>query len=639
GAARRGLGELRPEVRRHVEAFAAGINAYYDAHRDEAPPWWGDRRVEPAMVLAFGRMFLYNWSIDEAYGDLERGGVEPGVARAQRGSNQFAVAPERSQSGAAILAIDPHLSWSGPSRFWEFRIHAGELQGSGVSLPGFPYIGLGHTRFLAWAMTTGGPDTADVYELRLADDGSDRYLHDDEWRPLVARTISLEVADAEPVTRTLWSSHHGPVIARDGNRAWAARIAYGDIATGVEAWYELNFGTDYEGAVRAMETGTVFPQNVMVADTAGNIYYQRTGRVPIRPDGYDWSRPVPGTTSATEWTGVHPASDHLQVLNPPQGYMQNCNVPPDAMMVDSPFRLEGATPYLYGSLDYGPRDGWTNQRGARALELLAGDDSVSVEEAMAWVTDVRPFGADRWLVVLAAALDRRQETGEPIDGEAEDAAERLLAWDLQLAAESREAALYEAWRRRLDRDPEPEKRRALTRAVDDWYAVVGGRSPREPKLSDEDLQRVWAGFEGGLADLRRRATGLDTTYGDVHRVGRGEQSWPLGGGGGRIGTTTLRNVSYTPEREDGTRWGRAGQSSTQVVVMSEPPQSWIYLPLGVSDRAGSPHFADQAERLFSPRRLKESWWLAEDLAGHIESRTELPGLAGGEGSAEEGAIR
>ena len=85
-----------------------------------------------------------------------------------RGSNQFAVAPGRSAEGAAILAIDPHLSWSGPSRFWEFRVHAGPWEGSGVGLPGFPYIGLGHTRHLAWAMTTGGPDTADVYELTLS---------------------------------------------------------------------------------------------------------------------------------------------------------------------------------------------------------------------------------------------------------------------------------------------------------------------------------------------------------------------------------------------------------------------------------------------------------------------------------------
>ena len=82
-------------------------------------------------------------------------------------------------------------------------------------------------------------------------------------------------------------------------------------------------------------------------------------------------------------------------------------------------------------------------------------------------------------------------------------------------------------------------------------------------------------------------------------------------------------MGYTKEREDETRWGERGQTSTQIVVMSKPPRSWLYIPLGQSDRPESPHFADQAEKAFSPRRLKPSWWLPEDLAGHIESRTVL----------------
>jgi acyl-homoserine lactone acylase PvdQ len=128
-----------------------------------------------------------------------------------------------------------------------------------------------------------------------------------------------------------------------------------------------------------------------------------------------------------------------------------------------------------------------------------------------------------------------------------------------------------------------------------------------------------------LAGLVQDFGSLDATYGDRFRVGRGNQSWPLAGGGAN-GTTTLRNVGYADEREDGTRWGSRGQTSTQVVVMSQPPRSYIYIPLGQSDREDSPHFDDQAEKLFSKRTLKPSWWLPEDLAGNIESRTVLPGL-------------
>src|SRR5690606_7691129 len=147
-----------------------------------------------------------------------------------------------------------------------------------------------------------------------------------------------------------------------------------------------NFASDYRDAVAAMETLTVFPQNVMVADTSGNIYYQRTGRVPRRPKGFEWSKPVNGSTSATEWDGYHSARDHLQVLNPPQGYMQNCNIPPDAMMVDSPLTMDTTLPYLFADKSYGEsRNAWTNPRGARAVYLLAIDDSVTADEARAYI--------------------------------------------------------------------------------------------------------------------------------------------------------------------------------------------------------------------------------------------------------------
>jgi len=73
------------------------------------------------------------------------------------------------------------------------------------------------------------------------------------------------------------------------------------------------------------------------------------------------------------------------------------------------------------------------------------------------------------------------------------------------------------------------------------------------------------------------------------------------------------------------RWGRGGQTSTQVIVLSKPIRSWTYVPIGQSDHPDSPHYRDQAEKLFSARKLKPTWWLPQDLAGHIESRVVLTG--------------
>ena len=573
--------------------------------------------------------FSTNWSIDEAYSDLIRGGVSPVWEKTLRGSNQFAISPARSAEGAAILAIDPHLGWDGPSRFWEVRIHAGELIGSGVTLPGSPYIGLGHNQHVAWAMTTGGPDTADVFELDLrGDDETLQYKFDGEWKDLERRDIELTVRGEDGVDveqHTLWFSHHGPLIARSGSKGYAARTAYGDMVT-LKAWRTFSLAQSYKGIEEGLSDSSLFPQNIMSADTSGNIYYQRTGRVPIRSREFDWSKPVDGSTSLTSWQGIHPASEHLQVLNPEQGWMQNCNIPPDAMMPNSPFNEADYPPYFYADASHGvDRGGWTNQRGARAVELLSGDDSVTAQEAIDFINDIKPYGIDRWIVALHKAHELLGDDAVENAPSAQRVAaiKALQAWDQELEATSSEALLFAVWREALQAEPVRARAGRIANSIDSWYSVISGEEPPPIELSQADAALLVAGFDQALTDIADDYGTLEATYGDRYRVGRDDDSWAVEGGGGRLGLTTLRVVGFGAERDDRMRRGNRGQTSTQVVVMTEPPQSWIYIPWGQSDRPDSPHFDDQAEKLFANRELKESWWLPQDLAQHIQSRTVL----------------
>jgi acyl-homoserine lactone acylase PvdQ len=348
--------------------------------------------------------------------------------------------------------------------------------------------------------------------------------------------------------------------------------------------------------------------------------------VPRRSEGYDWSLPVDGSTSATEWQGFHPASDHLQVLDPPQGYMQNCNIPPDAMMPGSPFQPGTAKDYLFGSREYGAVSGWTNQRGARAVELLQADDSVTVEEAMAYINDVEPYGSARWIEVLrdADATVGQEQSEHPHYRAALDA---LAAWDRRLDADSQGALVYDYWRHQLLEDLGEEEIGALQAGIDDHYAVVSGKTLGPAALSADNQRALIGALALAMDRLVTNHGSATAVYGDRYRVGRGDRSWPAAGGGGdqKLGVTTLRNMGYSAEPDDKTRWGQRGQTSTQIVVLTDPPRSWLYLPWGESDRPESPHYADQAEKLFSKRQLKPSWWLPEDLAGHVESRTVLEG--------------
>lgn len=615
GGAKKLAHQVKPEVRSHVQAFARGVNAWYEAHPEDLPRWWGDRPVDEFMVVAFGRLFLYSWSIDDAFADLKRGGIEPGFEETQRGSNQWSVSPERSAEGVAMLYIDPHLSWWGPSRFWEFRIHAGGLHGSGVTLAGFPYVGLGHNADVAWAMTTGGPDTADIYTLTLNPDNPLQYRYDDEWRNLTRRQVQVPVKGAGEQTLTLYDSHLGPIVAMRGGKAYAAAMAYADAVAVNQAWYELNFAKDYQGAVRAMDTLQLFPQNVMVADTSGNIYYQRTGRVPRRPDGYDWSRPVDGSTSATAWQGFHPASDHVQILNPEQGYMQNCNIPPDGMMVDSPLTPDKYPDYLYNT-----SGGYLNPRGARAIELLRNDDSVTVKEALAYAVDVQPFGAKRWIGVLRRA---HAAHGEALEADADYVAgiEDLLNWDLQLARDSSGALKYYYWRQQLHRDHGERVMGEAMQAIEGNRRWAMGTPAPAINFDSNALAAAATSLANAMQQLKSDFGSLDAVYGDKFRVGRDTVSWPVGGGDDDL--VTLRAMGYGRELPDHTRWGRGGQTSTQIVVLSKPVKSWTYLPVGESDRPESPHYTDQAEKAFGPRVMKPTWWMPEDLAGNTESRTVL----------------
>ncbi|HUP24031.1 MAG TPA: penicillin acylase family protein [Thermoanaerobaculia bacterium] len=636
--------KLNPELRAHLAAFVQGIRDYMAAHPQEVPAWWGDRVVDVYMPVAFSRQFIWGWPAGQAASDLRRAGLSPSYDVDVRASNQIALAPSRTSFGAAALIIDPHLSWLGRQRYWEMRLHAGDIHISGFATAGFPYVNLGHNRHIGFAHTTGGPDTGDVYELALDPENPARYRWDGGWRELTSRSVELRVAgEAEPRRVTFWFSHHGPIVARAGNQAYAAALAYAAEIGYLESKYWFMLAEDYRGAIKALEVRQIMPQNVMVADTSGNIYYQRTGRVPIRPDGYDWSAPVDGTTSATEWQGIHPVEDLISLLNPPQGYMQNCNITPDVMLAGSPMQSTKYRDYLFNQPEW-----LTHQRGSNAVAQLEARATWSAEDFLALAVDTSCYQADRWQRELERADATVKDGGGQREADYREALRRILAWDQRADPASNGAALYWLWRHALVEVAGEDKVNELILQVNDYLepfreaAIAGGTEPPAAgpgRVADRDLPWLVEALEHAVEQATTQHAsrgGLDLTYGDLFRVGRTDAtddvSWPVGGGSHRLeGMATLRAVGFDPEREDGTRWGRGGQTSTEVVLLTDPIQSFTQPPIGQSDRPDSAHYRDQAEKLFSPGKLKPSWFWKEDLigGGHVRSEERIvwPGPA------------
>src|SRR5256714_15227701 len=126
------------------------------------------------------------------------------------------MAPWRTAMKAPIAISDPHLSWYGEFRFYQVRIYAGDFNISGVSILGVPFPSLGHSRYCSVAMTTGGPDTSDIFEEELNPDNPHQYRYDGRWRDMLVRKADIVVKDGEKIiTRSLEMEYtpHGPVVA------------------------------------------------------------------------------------------------------------------------------------------------------------------------------------------------------------------------------------------------------------------------------------------------------------------------------------------------------------------------------------------------------------------------------------------
>jgi hypothetical protein len=255
------------------------------------------------------------------------------------------------------------------------------------------------------------------------------------------------------------------------------------------------------------------------------------------------------------------------------------------------------------------------------VELLHNDNSVTIEEAKAFAQDVHPFGVEHWIDVLRKAHEAHG-TAYAGDADYQAGMSDILAWNLEERRYSTGALKYDYWRKQLVKDYGAETMEEVSARVDQYYKIVTGEPYAAVELDSEEANYALASFAGAMAALRADFGTIDVPWGEVYRVGRDEKSWPVCGGGDE-GTTTLRNVGYSAPREDHTQWGNSGQTSTQIIVLSTPIQSWTAPPIGQSDRPDSPHYRDQAEKVFSKQIMKPTWWLAEDLAGHIESRTEL----------------
>jgi len=335
------------------------------------------------------------------------------------GSNNWAVSGLRSATGEPILANDPHLGLQAPSLWYEAHIVVpGEMDVSGVTLPGLPGVILGHTAHIAWGFTNVGADVLDVFVEQLDPTNSSEYMYNGQYRAFQLVDETIHVKGGPDVPFDVKVSVHGPLIdsvldTYGLDSETEANIAMNwtgnDVSTQLLAISKLNRANDIQGYYDALYWWDSPPQNIVYADDAGNIAITVCGRFPIR-SGYTGEYPVTALNDSIGMVSNIPYALIPRSVNPSQGYLQSAN----QKSIDAS---------SYGFKLLGPFD--DGYRGRRIDYLLATNNNVTVDDMKQYQADSLEVRAEEIVPYVTDAWDSAGNGNTSI----EQAVSWLEAWD------------------------------------------------------------------------------------------------------------------------------------------------------------------------------------------------------------------
>jgi len=334
------------------------------------------------------------------------------------GSNNWAVAPDRTATGRPILANDPHRSHAVPSLRYMAHLSAPGLNVIGAGEPGLPGISIGHNERIAFGLTIFPIDQEDLYVYERAGNGY-RYRGRVEPYETVTEVVSVKGGAARPVT--LDFTRHGPVVFETESRVFAVRAAW--LEPGMAPYFgsvEYMRAQNWREFVGALNRWGAPSENQVYADVDGNIGYKPAGLFPRRHN-WDGLLPVPGD-GRYEWHGYFDMDALPQEYNPARGFTGTANaltLPADYPISERRVGFEWSAPW----------------RQRRLMEVLADQDEHSLDQSLALQRDYHS-------VLAREVLDRLPAQA---DGAAGRALQVLENWDAVLAPDSGPALLYALW--------------------------------------------------------------------------------------------------------------------------------------------------------------------------------------------------
>jgi penicillin amidase len=487
-AAEADLTLIRPEVGVEIDAYVAGINACigrgalpleFTLLRYRPEPWTVVDSLSWAKMMSWS--LSINWETEilraqliaclgpEEAATLEpppfeqcptivpdnrRGSPKTGDSALERaaaarrfagpaaqeglGSNNWVLSGARTATGRPLLANDMHLLMGIPAIWYENHLvsraaHDAEpdLEVTGVTFPGVPYVVAGHNAHVAWGFTNGFADVQDLYmeHLRRTDGDRVQYEFQGDWidAEVIREEVRIKGSQSEPLEIVI--TRHGPIInalAPDlaGEQPLALRWTSAEPEPTLHALWAMNRARTCLAFREALRDWAGPTQNTVYADDAGNIGYSLAGRIPIRSRG-DGRTPAPGWTDEYEWVGFIPFEELPHLYNPPQGYIVTAN----NRVVSDDYPHFISTEYCMGD------------RAQRIVELIESQARIDV-------AFIRRMHFDQ---TSPTARAMAQFLGNVTTDDPELAAvvEMMRSWDGTLAASSSAAAVYEVFMRQM----------------------------------------------------------------------------------------------------------------------------------------------------------------------------------------------
>lgn len=600
------------------QAYADGINYYLHTHPEVTPkvltrfePWFpmfffeGSIGGDIESVSTRRIKNFYGENKATAYtevNEVETFNEEP------KGSNGFAISGEHTKSGNAMLLINPHTSFyfRGESQV----VSEEGLNAYGATTWGQFFIYQGFSEYNGWMHTSTRVDFMDDFlETVEQRDGKYQYKYGEEWRDVEVDEVTLKYKEGEAMkekTFPTYRTHHGPITGKIGDQWVATKLNWEPVDALIQSFIRTKT-KNHDEFWEMMKIRRNSSNNTVYADADGTIAYYHGDFIPKRDPQFDYSRPVDGSNPATDWQGMHDLEDIITIVNPGNGWIQNCNSTPFTAAAEFSPKREDYPFYMAPDTE--------NFRGVHAVQVLSKANNLTIDGLIELAHDPYLPAFEKVIPGLLKAIESNKSKMASLKGPYEV----LKNWDLKTSKESVAMTLAHFYGMSYNsKGKNPKGLRGNER-----FDYFGTGSPLSERI---DI------FEQAVAQITEAFGTWNTPWGDYNRFQRlsgdidlkyddSAPSIPVGMTTSRWGAL----AAYGARSFDGSKkiYGYRGNSFVAMVEFGDKVKAKTMLAGGQNNDPNSPHFDDQAQR-YVDMQFKEVAYYKEDVEARAK-KTYKPG--------------